>query len=43
MTAVILKQDPNIWKVKKNAYFNMTKHKVWILGVSPFFKWQNNS
>ena len=41
MTASILKQDPNLQKAKKNAY--LIWQNIWIFGVSPFFKQQNNT
>ena len=40
MTASILKQDPNTWKVQKNAYL-LGQNKTWIFGVIRFVKLQS--
>ena len=44
MTASVLKQDPNTWKVQKNAvYWLKQKQKQEIFGVIPFVKLQNHT
>ena len=40
MTASVLKQDPNILNILKNAY--LLTHNLQIFGVIPFVKLQNN-
>ena len=40
MTASVLKQDPNILNILKNAY--LLTHNLHIFGVIPFVKLQNN-
>ena len=42
MTASVLKQDPNTWKVQKNAVYWL-KQKQEIFGVIPFVKLQNHT
>ena len=38
MTASVLKQDPNTWKVQKSTIYCDKKHNMRIFGVSPFSK-----